>query len=337
MTRSSISLACAVGLLAVTADAQEPPGHRCGQAARPWVLVEGTEPVSSTEAFVSSLRAELSVRGLDVCALDAGGARPIATVRIAARLDAVTLTVDVRDAVTDKEVSRDVALQDIPPDGQPLAIAVAADELLRASWAELALRNAPPPARPVPEEVSVAVRDSLAGAPPSSRRVRIGVSAVGETYAHGLTLYGVDTRLGVFVARRLQLAGQFGLRDGASASASDGTARSTAWSLAASALVALVDPQRTWGLDAVAMLGTERVTFAASPVGNAAASAQSGFAWLAGAGAQASVEIVPALRVGAEILAVLPLRGVDADDAHTRFVGLSGPGVAAQAGVFGAL
>jgi hypothetical protein len=336
LTPSSLSLGCAVGLLAVTAGAQESSDHRCPQTARPWVLVDVDTLSSSSAAFVSSLGAELSVRGIDVCASDEGGARPVATVRIATRSGAVTLTVDVRDAVTDKEVSRDVAIQDIPPDGLPLAIAVAADELLRASWAELALRNAPPPARPVPVAIAGVVRDSLP-APTSSRVVRIGVGAVGETYAHGLTLYGVDAHLGVLVARRLELAVQFGLRDGLPVSASDGTARSTAWSLGGAALVALLEPQRRWGLDAVAMLGTERLTFTSSPVGDATASTRSGFAWLAGAGARGSFEILPGLRVGAELLAVLPLRGVDADDAHSRFVGLSGPGLAAQVGVWGAL
>ncbi len=54
------------------------------------------------------------------------------------------MVLEVDDALTNKSVRREVDLGDVPASGRPRALALAAAELLRASWAELAL---PPPAR----------------------------------------------------------------------------------------------------------------------------------------------------------------------------------------------
>ena len=329
----------AVGLLAVAREAAA-DDPACGKSERPWVWVQ-TEALSpSLGAFVSLLRAELASRGLDLCTWTEGGSAAVATVRVLSRPDGVVMTVEVHDAVTDKQVSRDVSLRGIPDDGRPLTVALAADELLRASWAELALRGAPPPARPVPEPVERTVRDSIPSPPPAASRprtVQLGVGFVWEQYARGLVLYGADGRLGVWVVPRVEIAAQFGLRDGPSAAALDGSARPTAWSLSASGLFTLTPLESRWGLDAVASLATERLTLAPFPVDGATGSQQSGVALLAGLGASGSFAILPGLRVGVEALALLPLRGVDADDGRARFVGLSGPGWAGQLGVWSAL
>jgi hypothetical protein len=332
-----VSLVLAVGLLVTVADAHAASEPACG-AERPWVKIEAAELSPSLATFVSLLRAELGSRGMDLCTASDGAASPVASVRVSSRPDAVTLAVEVRDAVTDKQVSRDVALAGIPPDGRPLTIALAADELLRASWAELALRTAPPPARPVPEAVALTVRESVP--PPAAsaaRTVQLGVGLAWEQYANGLSLYGVDARLGAWIVPRVELALQLGLRSGPSASAANGTVQPSAWSVGASGLVTLTPLESRWGLDAVAMLAVERLTLTPSPTAGSTGSEQSDFAWLAGLGAQGCFRILPALSLGAEVLALLPLRGVDAEDAGARFVGLSGPGWAAQLGVFSAL
>ena len=49
------------------------------------------------------------------------------------------VVIELDDRVTHKRVARDLPLRNIPANGRALAIAIASDELLRASWAELTL------------------------------------------------------------------------------------------------------------------------------------------------------------------------------------------------------
>jgi hypothetical protein len=337
MTRVASVLVAGVGLAAAS-DALASGDASCGRTERPWVKVDATEVPASLAAFVSLLRAELASRGLELCTDEGGPSPPVAAVRVSSRPDAVTLAVEVRDAVTNKQVMRDVALAGIPADGRPLTVALAADELLRASWAELALRTAPPPARSVPEPVASIVRDSVPS--PAARRapiVQLGVGFAWEQYARGMTLYGADARLGAWIVPRVELALELGLRNGPTATATDGTVKPDAWSLGAAGIVTLTPPDGPWRLDGVAVLSVERLTLAPSPVAGATGAEQSGYAVLAGLGPQGSFAVLPALRVGVRALALLPLRGVDAEDAGARFVGIEGPGWAAQLGVYSAL
>ena len=72
-------------------------------------------------------------------------AAPLATLAVELAADdtaKATVDIEVRDAVTHKRVRRDVDLSRIPDDGRAAAIAIEADELLRASWAEIALDTA---------------------------------------------------------------------------------------------------------------------------------------------------------------------------------------------------
>jgi len=319
------------------AGAATPPA--CGLGGRPWVQVIGQDEVpASLTAFIRLLGAELASRGFDLCATRSdSGAPPLATVRVWSRPDSVALTVEVHDAVTAKQVSREVALAGVPPDSQPLTVALAADELLRASWAELELRTAPPPALPVPPEVTHTVHEGLASSATAPARLQLGVGFVWEQYAHAVTLYGADARLGAWWTRRFETALQFGLRTGPSATATDGTVQPSAWSLGLAGIYTFTPTESRWGLDAVAHLEIERVTFVPTPAGGATGSEQSSFAVLGGVGPQAWFAAVPALRLGAQVLATLPLRAVDATDAHARFEGLGGAGWLAQLGVWSAL
>jgi len=83
---------------------------------------------------------ELRHRGLDVCDPAATERAPAALVELEARDDMVVIELD--DRITHKRVARDLPLRTIPANGRALAIAIAIDELLRASWAELTLTRA---------------------------------------------------------------------------------------------------------------------------------------------------------------------------------------------------
>ena len=241
--------------------------RECGDSGRPWVRIPAEELPASLGDFVSLLRAELASRGFELCTSDpSGGPPPLATVRVSSGPDAVALTVDVRDAVTEKQVRRDVALGGIPADGQPLTLALAADELLRASWAELTLRTAPLPTRPVPPQVVQTCGEATLPVPELSPSAQFGVGFVWEQYSHGMALYGVDGHLGGWLTRRFELALQFGLRKGPTDATTDGTAQPSAWSLGTAALWTFTRPEGRWGLDGVANLGVERLTFVPTPV-----------------------------------------------------------------------
>ena len=100
-------------------------------------------------------------------------AAPLATLAVELAPDdtaKATVDIEVRDAVTRKRVRRDVDLSRIPDDGRAAAIAIEADELLRASWAEVALDTA-------------RARQAQAGGPTAGRRQRAagdGAVARGE-------------------------------------------------------------------------------------------------------------------------------------------------------------
>jgi hypothetical protein len=333
------SAAAAILVLAGRAASADEP-EACGRGGRPWVGVHASDGLSpGLGAFVQLLRVELGSRSIDLCSsVDADRPPPLATIEVTSGPDAVTLGVEVRDAVTAKHVSRDVALGGVPADSRPLMIAVAADELLRASWAELALRTAPPPARAVPIEVTRSVRDTLE--PPaatSSPRILLGVDGSLERFGSGTTLYGADARFGAWLAPRLSAGLRLGLRSGAAVSAADGTVQPSAWLVGAAGTVTLTPPESWWGLDAIGRFDVEHVSFVPTPLDTATGSSRSDYALLASLGPQAWFRVASTLRVGAEVLAVVPVRPVDATDAHVGVSGVSGAGLSTQLGLWSTL
>jgi hypothetical protein len=305
---------------------------------RPHVDVSGSG--ADLESVTKLLRAELAARDIDVCPASDGPEAPsIATVSVSAHPDGALVEVEVHDALTAKRVSRDVDLGPVPEDGRPLTVALVADELLRASWAELALRTAAPPARPVPVEVTRTVRETIepVAARAAQPRVLLGVDAALQRFGSGTTLFGADARLGAWLTPRVAAGLRFGLRSGSAVSASDGSVQPSAWIGGAAAIVTLTPPEDRWGIDAVGRLDVEHVSFVPTPGATATGSARSDYALLTGVGAQAWLRVLPTLRLGAELLAVVPLRPVEATDAHVDVAGLYGAGLSTQLGLWSTL
>lgn len=147
------------------------PTHSAAQTCRtahPHVVLEltGDWPDGDRAAVTVELRAALETQELELCL---NAERPIARVRLE-RLGEARVLVAIGDAVTDKRVERTLDLASFAPETHSLAVAIAADELLRASWAELLLVDAPPPAIEPPREVRAAVARSvpLVGGEPST-------------------------------------------------------------------------------------------------------------------------------------------------------------------------
>ena len=158
------------------------------------------------------LRASLAKRAIAVCSgtvptpPESGSEQlaklngPMATlVFLPLSKDGVSLSLEVHDSVTAKRVGRDVDLRNTPPDGRALVLALEADELLRATWAELALKDSPaPPRADVPPAVRRAVETSIAST--TLARGAIGVRGAVERFTGydnargGGTFLGGDSR-----------------------------------------------------------------------------------------------------------------------------------------------
>ena len=123
---------------------------------------------------IEQLGAEFHAHNLGLC--EASGAPtdppPLADIVLALSADAV-LSLEVRDAVTDKRITRELRLGSVPRDALALSITLAAEELVHASWIEAALAPPPAPATPpVPQPVpgSGARSERSARSPPCRRR-----------------------------------------------------------------------------------------------------------------------------------------------------------------------
>ncbi|MGD0678153.1 MAG: hypothetical protein ABSC94_22305 [Polyangiaceae bacterium] len=142
------SLLAAAFASATQAEADE----SCGRPDRPWIAVAGA--ISELPDVVPLMRADLAARQIDVCVESAPHRSvPVAVIDVTPEGRTAAITVEVRDRLTAKRVVREVDLAGVPADGRALTLAAAAVELLRATWAELALAEAPPPAEPVPSAV----------------------------------------------------------------------------------------------------------------------------------------------------------------------------------------
>jgi hypothetical protein len=203
---------CAAGLMLPAAAAAQ---SGCANSEGPWVQLQlGAQGWSDAQraAVLSDLQHTLGGQGIAACSGDAhpAAAAPLATLTVDLNPDdaaKATVDIEVRDAVTRKRVRRDVDLSRIPEDGRSAAIAIEADELLRASWAEIALdtaraRQAQANARP---QVVGSVGQVLAPARVGDAGA-VGARGVFEHYLGGadLTLVGGDA-FGRVVAPRWQL------------------------------------------------------------------------------------------------------------------------------------
>jgi hypothetical protein len=119
-------------------------------------------------AFLALLRIELATDGVaavDLVGDPAGPALAAITLEVVPCVaDAREMVVTIDDAATQKSVRRAIHLGDVVPTARPRALALAVAELLRASWAELAMPSVPPPTAPVPAAVRDGVQQRVAAA-----------------------------------------------------------------------------------------------------------------------------------------------------------------------------
>jgi len=329
---TALSRACSLVLVAV-AWATPSAAQTCGANARPWVSLAFTGGEFSRDfenKVLADLRAGLTERGIDACAGDASQSAepPLATVAIASVTEkSVAVSVEVRDAVTEKRVSRDIDLTRVPPDGRAFAVAIAVDELVWASWAEIALaktksrRAAAAPSKPPPPEVTAGVEHELPQASGGASELVLRFAA--ERYFGGQTQLGGELGTLLPLGERATLDLSAGLRQGLSVSAPDGRVLASAIGIGAGLRWALVHTAAAEvGPSLGARVTVTRFRGAASP---SASDAQvSGLTAYARLGAWSSLRLGGALHLDAALGAGVPLRALEATDAGRDVTGVSG-------------
>ena len=248
----------------------------CG-VDRPWVLMELSEldPAFGAQ-IISDLRAGLAPSRIDACVAEALERKaPLATVKIAGVVGRdLAYSIDVSDSVTEKRIGRDVDLSHVPSDGRAFALAVAADELLRASWAELALakQRAPePPPEPKPPPRSLP-EAAPAPAPtvPERQFTALGLGLGFESYTGGQLHFGVEAFWLQPLARWLRLGVSAGVRRGLTVDAPSGSIESRAIQLELSLRLALAQ-SAIFRMDALVAFSGAEVWFVPKPISGAEA------------------------------------------------------------------
>lgn len=255
--------------------------------------------------------------------------KPLARIHVTLHGDTAA-TIRIEDAVTKKTVEREVDVSDLPADGRALPIAIAADELLRASWAEISLRpeieNAKEPVPPVVRASVAPPRSTL----PFAHATEIGARATVNVYGGGQTHLGGA----LYVRRDLAswITGEaFGYaREAVPVTATDGTIRAHAGGGGLSLDLHVVRAGAArFGVKAGAEVGYILFEGRARP-----GAGESTFGSVVAAGhlgVIAAFDVRP-IRVSAAILGLAPFRSASALDGAETATSVGGPGIEAALG-----
>ncbi len=299
-----------------------PLAAACGSPGQPWVKfarADADHAPHGFDAIVTHVRAELALRQIDVC-FERSGAPPIATVELTARsADAVEVAIDVQDSLTKKRVSRVLDLRSTPPDARPLAIAVGTDELLRASWVEIAIETAAVPEAP-PAEVVDVVEAELR----PETTVEVGTALTFESYAGGQRFWGIDARGGFRPLPALTATLRAGLRDGSSADAPNGTVAAKAVVVGIGAELSILPVSESFDLELFGRLDAVHASYVAKADPGAVAEQEDATAVVASSGLSATLSLGASAGLFTEASAGAPLRPVRAADTGNEVVSIAG-------------
>jgi hypothetical protein len=290
----------------------------CGSRSA-WVRVEVTGLAPAFEAAVlAQLRAGLRGERLEACWAGAPGARAPSAV-LALRPDAGgAVRIEVRDP--HRTLRRRVELRRVPRDGRALALAVAADELIRAALADdPILQPAPEPA--VREPPPAALARTAPRARP--RRTALGVRFASERYGGGQRTLGIDIAARHVLAGRLYARAALGARKLESVRALHGEITGTLLGGELGAGVALL---RVQPLSVSAELGLWAGRAAVEGEAAGAARGSHEAAWFAVGRAGAALEVRAAPWLGLELRggAGATLRRVHVEDTGVTQTAISG-------------
>jgi hypothetical protein len=294
---------------------------------------------------LEQLGADLNSHGITLCEASAGpsSAAPLAEIALELSGDSV-LSLEVRDAVTDKRTLRDLRLGTVPRDALALSIALAAEELLHASWIEAAL--APPPSTPAPPALSTvpqAVRDVDAGevakmpqvtralgerastaapAGPSSTSTTVALLAAADLSTGGESDLGPDLRFAW--GGRFAVGARAGFRESRDVARANGVVHGQELLAGAAVSCAFVPRMARWGGDVSLRADLVDVRFSGVPAPGATGASDSRLGSVVSAALGGWVTLAGPLRVVGEAAAGTPLPPVAATDAGQTATAISG-------------
>jgi len=281
-------------------------------------------------SVLANLQTSLGERDIDVCTgTHAASPAPIASIRVSQTSSTtVSIAVEVDAEKALRRVVRDVNLSRVPEDGRALAIAVATDELVWATWAELALEPQKHqrlhPQTPAP----AALVTTAPTPPPQPQRnsATLRVAGMFEHYTGGASWWGGDVALGLRLRRFLfqpEAALVAGVRRGLPESATHGSVTSQALILGLDVRASLL---REGALD-FGMSLTERtgfVRFIGTPHAGAQATSIQGVTIDLGLRADLRVSLGNTAFLSLAAGAATSLRSLEALDETTVVTGVSG-------------
>ncbi len=323
-----------VGVLGWSAPPMDAP-LGCGSSGL-WVgvTVQSTvlEP-RETLRVVELLRAYLGPRRIEVCVATVHGAtRPAAIVGIGRESqERLSIAIEIQDDVTNKRVVRELELEQAMRNSWPVILAVAADELLRASWAELSL-----PELRDERTVAVEVRELVTEQTQPRRWFTFGGGFAYEYYRGGQQHLGGDVSLAVWPVDRFAVHARVGFRRGLPVSAPHGTIDASAAVLGLGVTVRAVRPTARVGVDVKTAADLVYVFFQGRSQGHAKARAGGDLAVTWNAGTDLWVRVGERVRIFAGIALGVVARPVHASDAGEIVTSVSGLAVATSLGVVGA-
>jgi hypothetical protein len=324
----------------------------CPATAGPWVRVafagDGFAPPALRAHVIEQLGAEFRAHNVGLCEASGAPAEPAPLADVVLTLSAeALLSLEVRDAVTDKQIARELRLGSVPRDALALSITLAAEELVHASWIEAALAPPPAPApAPVPQPVPAQVREvniqeiaAMPAAPHATHGwiAEAAVMGAGEWAAGGqknLANLGGDIRF--VLGGRLAMSALAGVRLAPSVTSAHGTVNESELLAGAGVSYAIVPRDARFGGDVGVLAELIDVQFSGTPSINAHSTAPASGSAL---GAVLSGTLGGWARIGgpfrivAEAAVGAPVHGVSAKDWNDIATGVSGVTVGLAIGV----
>ena len=180
------------------------------------VSFQGTWPADFDAAILRDLNAGLQSQELNACAKSDTRNDAISEMTIT-RHSNESVEIAVGDSLTNKSVSRTIRLETKLESSSALVIAVAADELLRATWAELSLppRGQVSAPRRTSEKTPRDLGPSSRQKPTSRSDYRLALRFAFDAFPSRTLFYGADLSFGATLAPRVEwmswVGGRFGL------------------------------------------------------------------------------------------------------------------------------
>ncbi len=329
----------AIAVAVASASSEVAAAEACAPDRAAWLRItfagDAFRPDLQT-LVTAQLDADLRDKHISLCEAGAAPADGVPLAEIALTLaQGNVLGLEVRDGVTDKRLAREVPLSSVPGDALVLSIALATEELLRASWIEAAFPTAgarPPlePPRPVPPVVAQVNAEQVARLPRATV-AQVAVLAVVERATGGLTGFGPDARF--TWGRRLALGARFGFRASPDVGSADGLVRGREVGAGLTLDYAVVSHDAPWG-GAVGVRGDVLdLELSGTPARGAQASSGSSLTTTLSGTVGGWVRIGSPWRLAGELAVGAPLHAVTATDSGATAVSLSGLLVGVAVGI----